>query len=162
MEGKPLCCVLTPGRLGAFRHCPQRGSGVCEEVWMCLWEDFIFLVLVKPFLSRIPPCPVLFLQPGPVPAGPRCGVGITTSLLSHRDFFPHPTAATEPRRDQTRSCSLILTLGCCREASGPHNGFPAPKIRVFLLERRKGIPTLALLNLTQPGPFPWEPQTLCG
>lgn len=28
VEGKPLCCVFTPGRLGTFRHCPQRGSGV--------------------------------------------------------------------------------------------------------------------------------------
>lgn len=67
----PVLC-FNPGEVGGLEAKPHPRMGifgVCEEVWMCPWKDFLFLVLIKPFLSRILPCLVLFLQPGPVPAG---------------------------------------------------------------------------------------------
>lgn len=122
---------------------------------------FNFPGLVKPFLSRILPSSALFLQ---VPGvewesqPPSCPTGIFSLIHScHR-----------AQEGSDTFLLLILTLGCCRAflplpfplgAAGPHS---APKIRVFLLERRKGVPTLALPSLTQAGPFPWEAQTLSG
>lgn len=82
---------------------------------------------------------------GAVPAAPRSGVGITTSLLSRRDFLPHPTVATEPRRDQTRSRLPDPHTWMLQSSPAPSlppgsirhltTDFPLQKIKVFLLER---------------------------
>lgn len=164
-----MCCVLTPGRFGVFR--PPEGTillgwggfKVCEEVWMCLWKDSILLVLIKPFLSRIPPCSVLFLQlPGlewelqPL----SCPTGIFSLI---------PPLPQNPGGIRHVPGSLIRTPGCCRAllplpfppgASGTSQQISRFKKSRFFFW--KEVPTLALLSLTQPGPFPWETQTLCG
>lgn len=84
------------------------GFKVCEEVWMCLWKDSILLVLIKPFLSRIPPCSVLFLQlPGlewelqPL----SCPTGIFSLI---------PPLPQNPGGIRHVPGSLIRTPGCCR------------------------------------------------
>lgn len=175
VEGKPLGWVLTPGRLGSFRHCPRRphprvgGFGVCKEAWMCLWKDFILLMLIKPFLSRI--LPWLSAAPAARPCSCRSQIWNGNHILPPVPQGFSPPSHSCHRAQEGSDTFLLPDPHSWMLQSSPAPSLPPGSIRHltmdFPLQKSefffwKGVPTLALLSLTQPGPFPWETQTLSG